>query len=177
MPTTFCVLAGRALTVRSNLHLNKRQSDVPLSVRPSSLYRPFTGPLQYPARVCHCTSFRRCPRSPPPPLLPRSGPPLAKMDDSGYNRGHSFGFGRLHFVPLTQHRAFPNKRSTSCIFNLLTDAIILYTPRSLILMQLLLFIAGGFFPPLLLFHLGACALIVCPHSAFVRPIRTGRLPS
>lgn len=67
----------------------------------------------------------------------------------------------LHFsLPLkhnSEHsrrpvpRPHPNKHYSSCIFNLLTDAIILHTPRSLILMQLLLFTARHF--PLLLFHL------------------------
>lgn len=53
----------------------------------------------------------------------------------------------LHFSAPLKHNSerphhSPNKRYSSCIFNLLTDAIILYTPCSLILMQLLLFIAG-----------------------------------
>lgn len=57
-------------------------------------------------------------------------------------------------APQIQHSAPPpppNKCYSSCIFNLLSDAIILYTPCSLILMQLLLFIVGLFYP-LILFH-------------------------
>lgn len=58
-----------------------------------------------------------------------------------------------HNNVLLSHQS-PNKCSSSCIFNILTDAIILYTPCSLILMPLLLFIARHFFSlSLLLFQL------------------------
>lgn len=71
----------------------------------------------------------RCPRSPSVLVLPSP-------------RWH----GRLlaHQRPVTWLPP-PNKCYSSCIFNLLSDAIILYTPCSLILMQLLLFIVGLFF--------------------------------
>lgn len=93
----------------------------------------------------------------------------------------------LHFsLPLKHnselpHRS-PNKCYSSCIFNLLTDAIILYTPCSLILMQLLLFIAGRF--SLLLFHLkvplSQCVCVrahLCAGTKALGPIRTGQQQS
>lgn len=67
-------------------------------------------------------------------------------------------------APQIQHSAHPpppNKCYSSCIFNLLSDAIILYTPCSLILMQLLLFIVGLFYP-LILFHSTPPRLSLCP---------------
>ena len=94
----------------------------------------------------------------PPPSSP-AHPSLEWMTPGTPEDSH-LAVAPLHFsLPLKHNSELPhhspNKCYSSCIFNLLTDAIILYTPCSLILMQLLLFIAGHFFflPPLLLFHL------------------------
>lgn len=90
----------------------------------------------------------------------------------------------LHFsLPLKHNTELPpaiplNKCYSSCIFNLLTDAIIPYMPCSLILMQLFLFIAERFLNPLLLFHLKVPtphpSLNVCSHlcaKTLFSPIR------
>lgn len=138
--------------------------------------------LQYPVPVCHCKSCCWCPRSQSTPLPP-AHPSLEWMTPGTPEDSH-LAVAPLHFsLPLKHNSELPhhspNKCYSSCIFNLLTDAIILYTPCSLILMQLLLFIAGRF--PLLLFHLKvprsqcvcACSL-VCRHTEAFSPIRTGR---
>lgn len=81
-----------------------------------------------------------------------------------------FSLPLKHNSELSHHS--PNKRYSSCIFNLLTDAIILYTPCSLILMQLLLFIAGRFSPPIILFESASPSVCVCARSvcAGTRPV-------
>jgi len=127
--------------------------------------------LQYPVPVCHYTSCCWCPRSPPPPHPPHPPPPdhlLLEWMTPGTPEDSHLAVAPLHFsLPLKHNSELshhsPNKRYSSCIFNLLTDAIILYTPCSLILMQLLLFIAGSF--SLLLFHLkvplSQCVCVCC----------------
>jgi hypothetical protein len=142
------------------------------------VYRP-------PHRICHlwlwggpavsnaclslCISLA-CPRS----------PPLPRMDCSRYTRGQSVGCGS-HFIFLLPYKhnnvllshQSPNKCSSSCIFNILTDAIILYTPCSLILMPLLLFIARHYFslaPLISIERLLAC-WSVCWHSKAIGPMR------
>lgn len=84
-----------------------------------------------------------------PPLSSPAHPSLEWMTPGTPEDSH-LAVAPLHFsLPLKHNselpRHSPNKCYSSCIFNLLTDAIILYTPCSLILMQLLLFIAGRFF--------------------------------
>lgn len=85
-----------------------------------------------------------------PPLLSSPAHPSLEWMTPGTPEDSHLAVAPLHFsLPLKHNselpRHSPNKCYSSCIFNLLTDAIILYTPCSLILMQLLLFIAGRFF--------------------------------
>lgn len=75
---------------------------------------------------------------------------------------HNFSLPLKHNSELSYHCL--NKRYSSCIFNLLTDAIILYTLCSLILMQLLLFIAGLFFPSIISFESASASVCVCACS-------------
>ena len=138
--------------------------------------------IQYSVPVCHCASCYWCPRSHPPHRV--SCPPLSRMDDSRYTRGQSFGCGPTSFLSLPHkhnselsHRS-PNKCYNSCIFNLLTDAIILYMPCSLILMQLLLFMARRFLPPILSFEsASALNVCVCTLVKAAGPIRAGQQQS
>lgn len=143
--------------------------------------------LQYPVPVCHCTSCCWCPRS---QLPPSPAHPVLEWMTPGTPEDSHLAVAPLHFsLPLKHNSELshhsPNKRYSSCIFNLLTDAIILYTPCSLILMQLLLFIAGKFFPPIISFEsasLSMCVCVcVCAHlcadTKAVGPIRAGQWQS
>lgn len=121
--------------------------------------------------VCHCTSSCLCPRS---QLRPPPAHPLIEWMTPGTPEDSHLAVAPLHFsLPLKHNSELscrsPNKRHGSCIFNLLTDAIILYTLCSLILMQLLLFIAGRF--SILLFHLKVPLCPVCSYWGHSRSNR------
>lgn len=114
--------------------------------------------------VSLCISLA-CPRSPPVP----------RVDRSRYTRGQSVGCGPsllpYKHITVLLSRQSPNKRSSSCIFYVLTDAIILNTPCSLILMPLSLFIGRHFFSPSYLIWKDPSILAVCWHWQAVGPIR------
>lgn len=105
----------------------------------------------------------------PPPHTPLPAHLSLEWMTPGTPEDSHLAVAPLHFsLPLKHNSELshhsPNKRYSSCIFNLLTDAIILYTPCSLILMQLLLFIAGRFSPPIILFESASPSVCVCVHA-------------
>lgn len=105
----------------------------------------------------------------PPPHTPLPAHLSLEWMTPGTPEDSHLAVAPLHFsLPLKHNSELshhsPNKRYSSCIFNLLTDAIILYTPCSLILMQLLLFIAGRFSPPIILFESASPSVCVCARS-------------
>lgn len=105
----------------------------------------------------------------PPPRTPLPAHLSLEWMTPGTPEDSHLAVAPLHFsLPLKHNSELshhsPNKRYSSCIFNLLTDAIILYTPCSLILMQLLLFIAGRFSPPIILFESASPSACVCVHA-------------
>lgn len=123
----------------------------------------------------------RCPRS----LSIHPAQPSLEWMAPGTPEDSHLALAPLHFPSNTTPPVPPthNKCYSSCIFNLLSDAIILYTPCSLILMELLLFIVGLFFtllyyfihppPPSLSLSPSVC-VHVCAHlcaNAVVSPIR------